>query len=123
MDRIARVEKRAEYDRCVMYSTHCSCGGHDVTFSIEREDMLGLELYFKVSSKVPAYEDGFFHGVWHKLAATMRLWFGYKIEFEEMIILSGPEHIRDIITALEEGSEHVLKAKSGQVPHAGEGAK
>lgn len=108
------VEKVKEFDDLVIYKTNCECGDHVLTFTLEFEkDLPWLTLCLNMSTPYHYryYRESWYSHLFYRFYNSIRLFFGYPMEYEDSFLFKDEQHIQDFIDALKDGIEHVKSKK------------
>ena len=109
------VMKTNEFERAVYYKTVCACGSDDHIATIEFEwdeelSRLYLTFYYKIVWSSHWGEMNWFKRIWTRIKGATKILFTGYVELEEAFLISGEDHIDDLIEALNEGKNKMVKS-------------
>jgi hypothetical protein len=112
-----RTMKVSEHPRRMVYRTSCDCGSIDCDATIELEadtdaNMLHLIIWktLTIADFNYIYSDTFFRPLFWRIKTALKILFKGYASAEGELVFRGPEHIKPLISALEEGYEVVAKS-------------
>jgi len=109
-----RIMKLSEFDKAVYFRLACGCDAdfHDTTIELEYDEEFNdiyLNLYKRIDI-VDTWQDlNWFRRLILRLKKAYRILIHGYFEYEDTIIISGEEHIKAFIEALEYGRTKLIK--------------
>ncbi|MFA5732023.1 MAG: hypothetical protein WC934_08465 [Acidithiobacillus sp.] len=118
MIQIKQVQRTGKWPDSIWYNTKCYCEDNEIDLHFQYDNNIEMVTIYFVSTHMPYYINvrkeknviiNFIKTFYERLKCAIKIIQGDPIKFDEEFIFRDIDHVKDFITALQEGIEYMKK--------------